>query len=151
MMLMRGLAIGLAAGIPLLNGCDKRGSDFAPIPGTNAATSAAPAPVPGNPAMAKLVGKWQRGDGDYVIEVKSVDAAGKLDAAYFNPNPIHVSKAMAIPEAAGLKVFVELQDTGYPGCTYSLQYDAATDQLFGQYFQAAQQQTYDVAFGRLKE
>ena len=30
-------------------------------------------------------------------------------------------------------------------------YDAKNDQLFGEYFQAAQQQTYDVAFARLKE
>jgi hypothetical protein len=147
---MRTLAVGLLAGIALTTGCDGPGSKPAPVSDTNAAASA-PASAQPNPATGKLVGKWQRGDGGYVLEVKAVDAGGKLDAAYFNPSPIHVSKAMAIPEGAGLKVFVELQDTGYPGCTYSLQYDAATDQLFGQYFQAAQQQTYDVTFGRLKE
>jgi hypothetical protein len=38
----------------------------------------------------------------------------------------------------------------YPGCTYTLRYDATADQLFGQYFQATQQQTYDVTFARLK-
>jgi uncharacterized protein (DUF2147 family) len=156
MILMRTLVFALAAMTVLMAGCDHRDSGGAPAVGTNTVPSttvsnAVGGAAPANSALARLVGKWQRGDGDYVIEVKSVGAAGKLDAAYFNPNPIHVSKAMALTESAGLKVFIELQDTGYPGCTYSLQYDPATDQLFGQYFQAAQQQTYDVAFARLKE
>ncbi len=76
---------------------------------------------------------------------------GRIDAGYFNPGPIHVSKALAIQEGEVTKVFVELQDQNYPGCTYSLTYDPKTDQLYGQYFQAALQQTFDVAFGRLKE
>jgi hypothetical protein len=45
---------------------------------------------------------------------------------------------------------VELRDANYPGCTYNLKYDPQTDQLFGQYFQAALQETFDVTFARVK-
>ena len=48
------------------------------------------------------------------------------------------------------EVVVELRDTGYPGCTYTLEYNPQSDQLFGQYFQAAQQATYEVVFARMK-
>ncbi len=98
----------------------------------------------------KLVGKWERPDGGYVLEIRSVDASGRMEAGYYNPDPIRVSKALAIQEGAVTKVFVELRDVNYPGCTYSLTYDAQNDQLYGQYFQAAVEQTYDIAFARLK-
>jgi len=99
----------------------------------------------------KLTGKWLRPDGGYVLDLKTVSADGKFEAGYFNPSPIHVSKAVAIQEGPATRVFVELRDVNYPGCTYSLAYDAKTDQLYGQYYQAAIQQTFDVTFGRLKE
>ena len=99
----------------------------------------------------KLAGRWERPDGGYVLEVRSVAPDGRMEAGYFNPGPIHVSKALAIQEGETTKVFVELKDVNYPGCTYSLSYDPKTDQLFGQYFQAALQQAFDVAFARLKE
>ena len=34
-------------------------------------------------------------DGGYVIEIRSIRARGKLDAAYLNPRPINVSQATA--------------------------------------------------------
>jgi hypothetical protein len=92
-----------------------------------------------------------RPDGGYVLEIKTVATDGKIEAGYFNPGVIHVSKAFALQEGTTTKVFVELQDVNYPGCTYSLTYDPKTDQLYGQYFQAALQQTFDITFGRLKE
>jgi hypothetical protein len=61
-----------------------------------------------------------------------------------------VSQARAYQESGVTKVFVELRDVNYPGCTYKLAYDAQSDQLFGQYFQATLQETYDVTFGRMK-
>lgn len=97
-----------------------------------------------------LKGKWERPDGGYVLEIRTADATGKLDAGYFNPSPIKVSQARASRVGTDLKVFVELRDENYPGCTYKLTYDAKNDQLFGQYFQASMQETYDVAFARLK-
>jgi len=104
-----------------------------------------------SPELLKLKGRWARADGDYMLEIANVDASGKLEAKYYNPGPINVAKAMGFRESDGMKVFVELRDEGYPGCTYSLSFDASTDQLYGQYFQAAMQETYNVTFARLKE
>jgi hypothetical protein len=101
-------------------------------------------------ALAFLKGRWRRPDGGYVIDVKDVEATGKMDAAYFNPQPIRVSKAEVIREGGATTVFIELRDTGYPGCTYKLTYDPQTDQLKGVYFQAAIQQNFEVVFFRIK-
>jgi hypothetical protein len=38
----------------------------------------------------KLKGRWQRPDGGYIMEIKSVASDGAMDAAYFNPKSIHV-------------------------------------------------------------
>ena len=88
-------------------------------------------------AFQKLTGRWLRPDGGYILEIKSVnDTTGQMDAGYFNPNPINVSKAEASREGATVKVFVELRAPNYPGSTYTLTYDPATDHLTGMYFQA---------------
>jgi hypothetical protein len=100
--------------------------------------------------VAALKGRWRRPDEGYVILIGAVDSNGKMDAAYFNPNPIKVSKAEATQEGEAIRVFIELQDTGYPGCTYTLTYDPRTDRLGGVYFQAAIQQKFDVIFIRIK-
>jgi len=116
------------------------------FPQTNAAPSAATV----SPELAKLAGKWQRPDGGYVLEIKSVDASGKLDVGYFNPDPINVSRAATWREKGASKLVVELRDVNYPGCVYNLEYNPQSDQLFGQYFQAALRETYEVVFSRLK-
>ena len=100
--------------------------------------------------FAMLKGRWRRPDGGYVIDIRDVDSTGKVDVAYFNPNPIRVSKAEVTREGAAPKLFIELRDVGYPGCTYTLIHDPKTDQLRGIYFQAAVQQNYDVVFFRIK-
>ena len=102
------------------------------------------------PAFAFLKGRWRRPDGGYILDIKDVDSTGKIDAAYYNPNSIKVSKAEASKEGSEAKVFIELRDVGYPGCTYTLAYDPQTDQLKGIYFQAAIGQIFDVFFSRIK-
>jgi uncharacterized protein (DUF2147 family) len=97
-----------------------------------------------------LKGRWVRTDGGYILSIKDVDPAGKMDAAYYNPRPINVSKAQATKEGVTLKVFVELRDAGYPGSTYTLTYDPKTDRLGGVYYQAAMKQSFDVIFVRTK-
>ncbi len=96
-----------------------------------------------------LRGRWGRTDGDYTIDVRKVDPDGRIEAAYFNPRPIRVSQAKASQEAGATRVFIELRDTGYPGCTYRLSYNPQSDCLEGVYYQAALQQQYDVIFVRL--
>lgn len=97
-----------------------------------------------------LQGRWQRGDGGYIIDVRSVDAAGKMTAAYLNPRPINVAKAEASMVGETLRVFIELRDVNYPGSTYQLTYEPAADRLTGTYYQAALRESYDVAFARMK-
>jgi hypothetical protein len=101
-------------------------------------------------AFQKLEGRWQRDDGGYIIDIRRAEAGGKLTAAYLNPRPINVARAEASMTGDVLKVFVELRDVNYPGSTYQLTYDPADDRLKGSYFQAALQETYEVAFARLK-
>jgi hypothetical protein len=95
-----------------------------------------------------IVGRWRRTDGGYVIDVRGLDAAGNLRVAYYNPRPINVSQAQVVKSSAGLHVFVELRDQGYPGATYRLDYNGENDALVGIYHQPALQQSFDVVFLR---
>lgn len=142
------LALALALGFAA---CDKStpATPSAPNPSSGTPNPAAK-PADPRPELQKLIGKWERPDGGYVLEIKSVDAEGKVEASYSNPSPIKVSRARAVREGETTKVFVELTDVNYPGCIYQLALDEKNDQLFGTYFQAALQQTFDVAFARLK-
>ena len=98
----------------------------------------------------KLKGKWLRPDGGYVVEIRSMSDGGKMDAAYFNPAPIHVSRAEASQDGGAIKVFIELRAENYPGSTYTLIYDPIGDKLQGTYYQALQQQSYEVVFVRME-
>jgi hypothetical protein len=95
-----------------------------------------------------LIGRWVRPDGGYVITIKSVDAKGKLDAAYANPNPLPFTRAEAARDGKNIKLFFELTAGGYNGSTYTLTYDPVNDVLRGVYFQAVAQQSFDVYFTR---
>lgn len=101
--------------------------------------------------FATLKGRWLRPDGGYVLEIRDVDAKGKMDAVYLNPRPIVVAKAEATRQGSTLTIFVELRAPGYPGSTYTLTYDAKGDQLTGVYFQAAMGQRFEVVFVRMKQ
>jgi hypothetical protein len=120
-----------------------------PLPGAPAAASTSETSASASPAaFASLLGRWVRPDGGYVISIKSVDASGKLDASYANPNPLPFYAAMATGDGSTLKVFFELRAGGYNGSTYTLNYDAAGDQLKGTYYQAVAKETYEVFFVR---
>ena len=98
--------------------------------------------------VQRLIGRWVRPDGGYVID-KPVDGrGGNLDAAYFNPNPIHVSRAEWRKEGGALSIFIELNDKNYPGATYNLRYYPESEQLAGEYTQPLVQQTFDIYFVR---
>jgi hypothetical protein len=97
-----------------------------------------------------LLGRWQRTDGGYVIEIRRAASDGRLEARYFNPRPINVSMAKASTFKDHIKVEMELRDTGYPGSTYTLLYDPDKDALLGLYHQAVQRQTFEVIFVRMR-
>ena len=100
------------------------------------------------PDLATLQGRWVRTDGGYVIEIKSVDAGGRIQAAYYNPNPINVSRAQAARSGAAVTVFIELRGPGYPGSTYTLIHDPKSDELKGIYHHAGLQKNFEVVFIR---
>ena len=102
------------------------------------------------PEYARLKGRWQRPDGGYILEIKAVADNGDMDAAYFNPRPIHVGSAQAMRQDGRLYVMVKLQDVNYPGSTYRLTYDPTEERLIGTYYQAVARETYRVLFVRVK-
>ena len=101
-------------------------------------------------AFGVLTGRWVRPDGRYVISIKAVDSVGKLDASYANPGPLPFYTAEATRDGNALKLFFELRAGGYNGSTYTLNYDAASDQLKGVYYQAVIRQKFAVVFVRAK-
>jgi len=109
-----------------------------------------PAFAQAQPDFAALKGRWFRTDGSYVIEIKSVEADGRMQAAYYNPNPINVSQAEAARSGAAVTVFIELRAPGYPGSTYTLIHDPKTDELKGVYHHAGLQKNFEVVFVRGK-
>ena len=119
-------------------------------PTASASTSRPAAAAPAQVGLQKLIGRWQRHDGGYVLEIRDTKADGSLDAAYFNPRPINIAKAAATRDGAALQVFVELRDKNYPGSTYQLTYDPQSDQLSGVYFQAVARENFEVGFVRMK-
>jgi uncharacterized protein (DUF2147 family) len=142
------LAVALAAAV--LSGCGKNAAaPPAALPATVNSTNQ-PAAAATHPEFQKLIGKWLRPDGGYILEVRSVAPDGKMEAGYFNPRPINVAKAEVSQDGGSVKVFLELRDVNYPGSTYTLIYDPANDRLTGNYFQAALNQTFDVFFTRVK-
>ena len=95
-----------------------------------------------------LIGQWRRPDGGYVLEIKTLSAEGRLEAAYFNPRPIKVESGQWRFGGDRLQIRVRLNDTGYEGAFYLLQYDATTDKLVGEYHPASQE-TFTVEFERM--
>lgn len=143
--------LATALALLALAGCDKKSSDAptstpAAAP-KSAVTPAAAAPVTPAP-IQRILGRWARSDGDYTLSILGGDTGGILQARYFNPKPINVSRAAWIEAGGRLQILVELNDVGYPGATYTVYHDTATDRLVGQYKQPAQQQTYDIEFTR---
>ena len=98
---------------------------------------------------AKLLeGRWIRSDGGYVLELHDVANDGSLTASYFNPQSVKVFQSFWTTDKGALAVFIELRDVNYPGSKYSLRYDPAADRLQGLYFQAIEQQFYEIEFVR---
>ena len=96
----------------------------------------------------RLIGRWLRSDGGYVLEIRRAEPDGRLDAAYLNPRSIHVARAEWHREGDSLTLFIELRDVNYPGSTYRLAFSPGSDRLAGRYFQAVEHQTFDVMFVR---
>jgi len=141
------LTVGVFAGMAVLISHSRHTGAQSTAPPTAKEAVAKP---DSNKGFESLKGRWQRPDGGYVLDIKNVDANGKLAAGYFNPRPINVSRAEATLDGTTIKLFIELRDVNYPGATYHLTFDPEKDQLRGVYFQPALQQKFDVFFVRMK-
>jgi len=119
-------------------------------PATADTSSSSIAPQDLEKVLKQLVGKWQRTDGGYVIELKNPTPDGKINAGYYNPKPIHVGRSGWQYKAGKIIVSVELQDANYPGSLYTLQFFPRENVLAGTYFQAVEKVNYDVEFRRLQ-
>jgi len=102
------------------------------------------------PDFKVIIGEWVRPDGGYVIRVRDVNPDGSVDAGYFNPGNINIAEANVSLWKGMVKLFIKLQDKGYPGSTYTLYHYPEKDALAGFYYQAAVGQTYEVVFFRKK-
>lgn len=124
--------------------------DASVIPYTLTGATAADAPQsPVKMDEKRLIGRWVRPDGGYILELKEIGKDGTLKASYLNPRPIHVARAEYSRMDGKLLVLVELRDVNYPGSTYNLRYDPKSDRLIGTYFQAVQRETYHIEFMRV--
>ena len=126
-------------------------SNFHAGQGTTSTTStSSPANAPVSVNQDLLVGRWTRTDSDgaYVIEIKSAAADGKLEAIYFNPNPIKVGRAEWQKKDNSLIIIVELRDVNYPGSTYTLNFMPTEGRMMGNYYQAVEGTNFDVTFVR---
>jgi len=99
--------------------------------------------------LTAALGKWQRTDAEYILELKNIKTDSTLEAAYLNPKPINISETHWKVNGEYFYFLVKFDDEGYPGSYYSLGYIPEEDRLYGFYFQAVQQQKYDVVFERL--
>ena len=131
-----------------LLGCggDTPGTQEEPGPSVNAQEDATSKPAD----LQALAGRWQRTDGGYVLEIRSVADDGSVQAAYFNPKPINVSLAQASDWRGAAALFVEFDDVNYRGSTYELVHQPDRDLLVGTYYQAALEQIFDVVFVRIQ-
>jgi hypothetical protein len=144
------LAVGICIAVVLLRG-GALGGTGAPLPSpTELGGQSAATAVTATAGFGPLRGRWLRPDGGYILDIRDVDASGKMEAVYLNPRPIHVARAEATGDGSALQVLVELRAPGYPGSTYTLHYKPQRDQLEGSYFQAALQQRFKVVFVRMK-
>lgn len=149
----RGVLVGVVAvavvlGLWAWKSRDTKPPSASPSSGEPQPSNAPAAATEARPDFRPLKGRWLRPDGGYVVEVRDVDEAGRMEAAYFNPRPIHVGRAEAKLEGGALKVLIELQDVNYPGSTYTLDYDSRSDRLVGNYYQAVERENFDVEFIR---
>ena len=84
-----------------------------------------------------LLGSWVRPDGGYILQIRTANPDGTLNAGYFNPRPINVGSAGWRRAGSILKVEVVLDDVNYQGSNYTLVYEPGADRLAGLYYQAA--------------
>ncbi|MGY8716946.1 MAG: hypothetical protein ACKVI3_04090, partial [Verrucomicrobiia bacterium] len=70
--------------------------------------------------------------------ISAVTENGMMQAGYFNPRPIRVASARWRFGGNRLQVRIDLNDTGYEGSYYLLQFNPESGKLEGEYTPAGQ-------------
>ena len=99
-------------------------------------------------ALQNLYGRWKSRNNGYIIHIRHVDDHGKIKAAYYNPGPTKISKAQISQLKNPIQIFIELEDFGYWGATYTLTYNRQEDTLEGIYNHPTVEQKSVVVFAR---
>lgn len=95
-----------------------------------------------------IIGEWVRTDGGYIIRVHDIKPDGTANAEYLNPKKINISESTVSLWKGLIRLFIKLEDKGYPGSAYTLYYYAEKDALAGFYYQAAMKKNFEVVFFR---
>ncbi|MCI5159804.1 MAG: hypothetical protein D3906_15530 [Candidatus Electrothrix sp. AUS1_2] len=132
----------------IFSGTGIRAENAPPPPGDNTNSARIVFSQPLN--AEKMIGKWKRSDGDYLFEITRKENSDTFNIGYYNPQPVHIAQASVSSEKAEVRLTVRLEDKGYPGSTYTLDYLEKQDLLEGIYYHAGLQQTFPVTFGRIK-
>jgi hypothetical protein len=107
------LAVGIVAAVVLLRGRQPGGMGLplpsAPAPRISLAATADSAEA----GFRALSGRWLRPDGGYILDIRHVDARGKMDAAYLNPRPIPVARAEATRDGSTFRRARKEVDMGH--------------------------------------
>jgi uncharacterized protein (DUF2147 family) len=111
--------------------------------------AAANLPAQAPPDFSPVIGTWTRVQGGYELEIKAIEASGKMKVAYLNPRAgryIHIAEAKATSDQGAINIFVKMEDRDYPGSYYQLSLDKKNNNLNGKYFHAPSGKIMDVTF-----
>lgn len=104
--------------------------------------------LPRHADYGPLLGRWRQMDGGRILEIRSVDRKGKLDAVCLNPKPIPLSDAFAVTRDGRAEVFVQEEERGHAWSYYRLGYDAEAGRLIGVYHDLDTDQRFILQFVR---
>ena len=99
------LVVGICAAVVLLRGGGWAGTDAPLASPTGPGGQSVATAITATASWQSLRGRWLRPDGGYLLDIRDVDASGKIEAVYRNPNPIHIAgpKPLAMARRSGFR------------------------------------------------
>jgi hypothetical protein len=102
------------------------------------------------PGFGVLKGRWQALNGYEVLEIKQIEATGRMEAAFWKPEPVHVSRAQAGRDGKVTRVLIHLRYPDSSCCFFDLTYEPGSERLKGIYWLKGRSKSTDVVFIRVK-
>jgi hypothetical protein len=97
-----------------------------------------------------IKGVWGRTDAVGEINISEILDNGLLKTTFYNPKMINIEKAIWTNSSDVLRIYILFREDKYPGSSFSLNYLPEKDLLLGVYFDALTNESYSVAFKRVK-